>query len=182
MQVLGSTPYVVLSAALRAEYVLTSNHVSGSLTDADQKALMDALQLIREKLPFLTDLTTEERRTLPRMGDKTRAFVERAAEVANQNQGILPRGFDLEEYRRDVALINAMRPFATAFGQLDELIDDTMMALGSDAYTASLLVYQSAKIARADEGFDKVLDGLGRRFARHASALADDIAPAVTAN
>lgn len=37
---------------------------------------------IKQKLPFLIDLIAEERKSLPKMGDKSRAFVSKALEVA----------------------------------------------------------------------------------------------------
>jgi hypothetical protein len=43
------------------------------------------LSALRQKPPFLIDLTTEERRRLPRIGDKSRRFVEQALQVAEQN-------------------------------------------------------------------------------------------------
>jgi len=42
-------------------------------------------------------LTAEDRKSLPKMGDKSRAFVLRALEVGERNEGMLPRAFDLEE-------------------------------------------------------------------------------------
>ncbi len=149
---------------------MPSNHVSGTLSATDQKAVLDAIKTIREKLPFLIDLTPEERRNLPRMGDKTRAFVERAFEVANANDGILPRSFDLPEFQADAELLRVMYPVAQAIEQLNEFVDDTMLALGSDAYTAALLVYQSAKLSGNGGALDAQLDALGQRFARKNNA------------
>ena len=143
---------------------MKSNHVSAALNDTDAQAILDAIATIRQKLPFLIDLSTEDRRTLPRMGDKTRTFVERALEVASRNQGMLPRSFDIEEFRRDVALIRTMAPVATALGQLNELVDDTLVAVGSDAYVAGLLVYQAAKMSDGGEGLDDLIQELGKRF------------------
>ena len=54
---------------------MSDNRISASLSQADRDAVMKAIATIREKLPFLVDLTTEERRSLPKMGDKSRAFV-----------------------------------------------------------------------------------------------------------
>ena len=54
---------------------MAENQISASLTPANRQAVMDAIATIKDKLPFLVDLTTEERRTLPKMGDKSRAFV-----------------------------------------------------------------------------------------------------------
>ena len=47
---------------------MSDNRISASLAQADRDAVMKAIATIREKLPFLVDLTTEERRSLPKMG------------------------------------------------------------------------------------------------------------------
>jgi hypothetical protein len=145
---------------------MPDNHVSASLSQADQQAVLAAINTIREKLPFLIDLTPEERRTLPRMGDRSRGFVAQALEVATQNTGMLPRAFDVEEMRKDVELLAALSPVITALAQLNELVDDTFMAVGSEAYTAALFVYQTARTAGKGAALDGALDALSQRFAR----------------
>jgi hypothetical protein len=40
------------------------------------------------------------------------------------------------------AKLGALSPVITALAQLNELVDDTFMAVGSEAYTAALSVYQ----------------------------------------
>lgn len=92
---------------------MTDNRVSAALSSADRQEVMDAIKTIKDKLPFLIDITPEDRRSLPRMGDKTRAFVSKALEVATQNEEILPRSFDLEEMQKDVELFEALYPMRT---------------------------------------------------------------------
>jgi hypothetical protein len=140
-----------------------------------------ALETVRQKLPFLIGLDPETRRALPRMGDKSRAFVRKCLEVANQNPGMLPRVFDLEEFNRDVALAEAILPIAQSIEQLAELIQDTHTAVRSDAYLAALTVYQSAKLAGKGTGLDGVLDELGRRFVHKSGAAAPAPSPAAAA-
>jgi hypothetical protein len=115
--------------------------ISAALTQADRDAVMDAVATIKTKLPFLIDLNASERKALPKMGDKSRAFVSKALEVATQNPDFLPRSFDLEELRKDVQLVEAMYPIVVALTQLQELVDDTCVAVGSEAYAAALQVY-----------------------------------------
>lgn len=55
---------------------------------------MAAIATIKTKLPFLIDLSVEERKALLKLGDKSRAFVSKALEVATQNPDFLPRSFD----------------------------------------------------------------------------------------
>lgn len=65
---------------------MADNRISASLSQADREAVMSAIATIREKLPFLIDLTTQERRSLPKLGDKSRAFVSKSLEVATQKE------------------------------------------------------------------------------------------------
>lgn len=41
---------------------MQENWVSASLSEADRQAVVSALAVVREKLPFLVDLSPEERR------------------------------------------------------------------------------------------------------------------------
>ncbi|HLP88836.1 MAG TPA: hypothetical protein VK184_09650 [Nostocaceae cyanobacterium] len=155
---------------------MSDNRIDASLSPADQKAVMQAIATIKEKLPFLIDLSLEERRALPKLGDKSRAFVSKALEVALQNPGILARSFDVEEMRRDVELFEALYPIMLSLSQLQELIDDTCLAAGSEAYVAALAVYNYAKVSGNTEGLDTALDELGRRFARKSKKQVEPVA------
>ncbi len=147
---------------------MSDNRISANLSQRDREEVMQAITTIREKLPFLIDLTAEERRSLPKLGDKSRAFVSKALEVATQNQDFLPRSFDLDEMRRDVELFDALYPVLLSLTQLQELVDDTFIASGSEAYTAALAVYNYAKASGNVAGLDAVIDDMGRRFSRKA--------------
>jgi hypothetical protein len=159
---------------------MNENRVSGMLSSGDVAAIKASLEAVRQKLPFLTGLDPEARRTLPRMGDKSRAFVRKCLEVANQNPGMLPRAFELEEFGRDVALDEELLPIAESIRQLAEMIDDTHIGVRSDAYLAALTVYQSAKRAGKGTGLDGALDELGRRFVRKSGAVASPVTSAAT--
>jgi hypothetical protein len=145
---------------------MSTSKVSARLAPADREAVMQAITTIKEKLPFLVDLTTEERKSLPKLGDKSRAFVSKALEIATQNPDFLPRSFDLDEMRRDIELFEALYPILLSLTQLQELVDDTSVAVGSEAYAAGLMVYNYAKASGKGAGLDSMVDDLGRRFAR----------------
>lgn len=147
---------------------MADNQVSAKISTADREAVMEAISTIRQKLPFLIDLSTEERKALPKLGDKSRAFVSKALEIAAQNPDFLPRSFDVDEMRRDIELFEALYPILLSLTQLQELVDDTSVAVGSEAYAAGLLVYNYAKASGKGAGLDSMVDDLGRRFARKA--------------
>ncbi|MBD2354127.1 hypothetical protein H6G41_05735 [Tolypothrix sp. FACHB-123] len=150
---------------------MADTQVSAKLSAADREAVMEAIGTIRQKLPFLIDLSTEERKALPKLGDKSRAFVSKALEIAAQNPDFLPRSFDVDEMRRDIELFEALYPILLSLTQLQELVDDTSVAVGSEAYAAGLLVYNYAKASGKGAGLDSMVDDLGRRFARKAKKV-----------
>jgi hypothetical protein len=145
---------------------MPENRVSAQLGEAERQAVFAAIQTIRQKLPFLIDLTPEERRALPKFGDKSRGFVEQALQVAEQNPDMLPRTFDVGEMRNDVELLSALSSVHAALAQLFELVDDTLMEVGGEAYASALLVYQFARAAGKGSALDAALEGLGQHFAR----------------
>lgn len=145
---------------------MPENRVSAQLGEAERQAVFAAIQTIRTKLPFLIDLTPDERRALPRFGEKSLGFVEQALQVAEQNPDILPRTFDVGEMRNDVELLSALSSVHGALSQLFERVDDTHMEVGGEAYAAALLVYQFARAAGKGSALDAAVEGLGQHFAR----------------
>ena len=92
--------------------------------------------------------------------------MNKALDVAAQNADFLPRSFDVADLRRDVELLQAMQPIALALTQLQELVDDTLMLVGSEAYAGALTVYQYARSSGQGAALDEALDDMGKRFAR----------------
>lgn len=70
--------------------------------------------------------------------------------------------------RKDVQLFEALYPVLRSLTQLQELVDDTTLAVGSEAYAAALQVYNYAKASGQGAGLDAVVVEMGRRFARKA--------------
>ena len=146
---------------------MLQNRISAVLPQPDAEAVMGSIASIQSNLPFLIDLTTDEIKALPKLGDRSRAFVTKALELATQNPGFLPREFDVEEMRKDVKLFEAIYPLQQGLMKLSEKLDDTAIEVGSEAYVAALLVYNYAKSSGiGTTSLDGVVDDLGQRFAR----------------
>jgi len=65
-----------------------------------------------------------------------------------------------------VQLFEVLFPLLLALTQLQELLDDTCLAVGSEAYAAALQVYSYAKASGNVGGMDAVVGEMGQRFAR----------------
>lgn len=149
-----------------------TNFVSGQLSASDIDTIMKAIETIRKAMPFLRALTEEEKRGLPKFGDKSHVFVQKSCELAKTyGSDFLPAKFDVKEMVQDVELMNKLSIVMLAISKLEEEIQDTWSAVSTDAYTAALVVYQYAKNSNLGTvGLDGALDELGKRFARRTKA------------
>jgi hypothetical protein len=140
-------------------------NISATLTDTDLQQIKDALAIVQDKLPFLITLTAEERRRLVKMGDKSLAFVSNSLTAARANRDILPASFDLDEFSRDYHLVASLTELMFSLRQLSEQVDDTLIAVGSEAMSSSLNVYDYVKMAaKKRPGLKAIAEQLGERF------------------
>lgn len=130
------------------------NLVSATLTDADRDAVLAAIATIQTKLPFLIGLSMADRVNLQKMGNIRRSFVEQTVTIGNQNAQVLPASFHLGELNVDMDLYHQLAPVMDALKPVFEKLDDTLMALGSDLYAASLEGYGYIKAAGKSQGLD----------------------------
>ncbi len=143
---------------------MVTNRVDATLSHEDQQAILESIRDIRDRLPFLTQLTTGEREALPRMGEKSHAFVDTAVALAKEHPDLLPEGFEPEDVERDIQLYDELQPLIFAVMQLQELLLDTTIALSGDIYGAALKIHQRAKDAGKAEPLDEILHEMEERL------------------
>ena len=99
------------------------------------------------------------------MGDKSLAFVNNSITAAQSNPDILPASFDIQEFVRDYQLAATLTELLIALRQLSEQVDDTLLAVGSEAMSSSLTVYDYVKTAaKKTPGLKSLAEQLGDRF------------------
>ncbi len=100
-----------------------------------------------------------------KVGDKSLAFVLNSLSAARSNPEILPNSFDTDELDRDYALSRNLLEVLTVLNRLTEQVDDTLLAVGSEAMTSSLSVYDYVKTAaKREPGLKGLAEQLGERF------------------
>jgi hypothetical protein len=154
-----------------------ANLVSGALTAAQVTAISTALGTIRTNLPFLRNLSPDDRHTLPKMGTASLPFVSQSLLAAKANPTVLPASFDLPGFDADMALYQALGPISTQITQLNELFNDTMLALGSDLYSEALDAYLYLKAGNGAAGLDELKATMGKRFMKRTAAKTETPAP-----
>jgi hypothetical protein len=145
---------------------MTQNRISLQLTPDDVSDIENAILTMESRLSGLIGLTPDERRELTKMGDKSEAFCRQAVITLSKHSDVLPRKFSLDEYRADLAALDALRPLLARLQRLYDRMVDSEMALGSDLMVASLEGYAHLKVAGKGDGLDTLKDALGARFDR----------------
>jgi hypothetical protein len=141
---------------------MSQNLVSLGLTAAEKTALHDALQTIRTTLGNrAVSLTQDQRRSLVKMGEGSRAFCEQAVPALQQNSGSLPGDFPLAELVQDMADYPALSAFIDEYTQIGELLGDTQKALASDIMYNTILGVGALKVAnKINPAIDTLLKDL----------------------
>ena len=145
---------------------MNQNLVSIEFSPAELDAIDGALAVLEAKLDRLIVLSHEQRHQALKMGDKSEAFCRQTEMVLRQNPGMVPGDFSLEEYRLDLAALDALRPRLQRLRTLTDRADDTELALGSDIMSAALDGYRFAKIAGKGTALDSLKEAMQVRLSR----------------
>jgi hypothetical protein len=116
--------------------------------------------------PYIVALTPSERHELPKMGEKTISFVEKAYDFAQQNPNLVPPYLDMTAFGTDFEDAHGLWTLVNSIRQIEENASDTEMTAGSEAYQAALVFYKSVKMAAAQDipGAKAVYEELKTRF------------------
>jgi len=155
------------------------NQISIIISEEALANINKAIATINENLPDLINLTVDDRHQLPKMGDKTIAFVNKSFEYASQNPTIVPSFLDLSEFAKDTAAVTSLKRILMPLEQLNEKLSDTNLLAGSEAYMAALVFYTAVKgAAKAGlPGMKNIYDDLQSRFPGRGGAITPKTKP-----
>lgn len=144
-----------------------SNYISAELTAENQAKALELLGQLKALLPFGIKLTTDQKKVMAKVDDARLPFVEKAFQFGKQEARIVPPFTVLDEYSRDLELYRALGPIENEIHSLAEMISDTRMAAGADAFQSALSIYNSSKGAAKNNipGTQTIVDELGKLFA-----------------
>jgi secreted Zn-dependent insulinase-like peptidase len=143
------------------------NLVSLNITPADMQEIRSAITTLELKLlPYLLEISNQEKKELPKMKDKTVAFVTKATEHAEQNPQLVPPFISVEELRKDLEAVETLRKVLNPLEKICKSVDDTMLVAGSEAYKSALAFYNSVKAGQRlnASGAKEVYDDLKVQF------------------
>jgi hypothetical protein len=144
-----------------------TNSIAVSIPEADLAEIRGAITLLRTKLaPHLKSLTPQDRQELPKMGDRTIGFVQKAFEYGTRHGELAPGFLDFEALEIDVKAVELLRELSMGLDPLNQALTDSLTLSGSEAYQGALLFYGNVKAAakaKAPEA-QAIYDDLSSRF------------------
>ncbi len=124
---------------------MAQNLISASLSAAEAAEVLQSLNDVKTKMPFLSTLQKTDVSSLFKVGNAYLPFIDKIYQVVTTHPEILPAIFDKDEFLRDYELFNTIRPIYNQINELAEGIQKTFTAVGSDTLVAALEVYASVK-------------------------------------
>ena len=143
-----------------------SNLISATFSEEDEKEVMELLAQLKAKFPFGIKLTDDQKKRLPKLDDARIPFADKGLFYGEQQPLIVPPYTDLGEYKVDLNFVKATRRVGSELASIAEMVSDTRMAAGADAYQAALSIYSSAKNAAKQgvPGTQTIVDEMGKLF------------------
>ncbi len=143
------------------------NNFNFSLTPEELKQVNQAVDVLKTILePKLSSLATSDKRDMPKMGDKTLAFVEKSVSYGEMYPDFMPKFIDIKEAKMDLKTVKDLKQLLTPLLRITNEIDDTMTLAGSEAYSSALSIYKVLKNAAnmGQAGAKEASDDLKSRF------------------
>jgi hypothetical protein len=164
---------------MQTEIAVSQNLISLVLTDEQLSAIDSALATLEQNLTGLIALTSDQRRSLAKMGDKSEVFCRQTLKLLVQNPQVVPPSLNVAEAQADLAAFEQIGTFLMRLMRLSERAQDTSTALGSDLMQFALEGYGLLRVTGKNQGLEELRRELSSRFSRAAPRTASEPAPAI---
>ena len=146
-----------------------TNLISAQIPDEDLESVIQAINTIHRKLPFLVKLSPAESKTMAMLQDGRYPFASKAIDYASREQSICPNPQLLEEAKKDIGIFDKLQTVDRELSRLSEMVADTRKLAGAELYEFARVIYKMAKISASlgTPGTQSIVDDLGQLFANN---------------
>lgn len=124
------------------------NEIAVKIPEEDLAEIRGAIKVLQKKLaPHLASLSPQDMLELPKMGEKTYTFVQKAYEYGMKNKELAPPYLDFGAMETDVKAVGLLRDLTQSLNPVLDALHDSLYLSGSEAYQGALLFYGSVKAA-----------------------------------
>lgn len=139
------------------------SNLSFAITAAQKAAIKTAADTIRTNLSFLINLSLEERKSLRKIGSKRLGYVKDVLDGSKANPSSIPSAINMAEFDKDVQGYADMSEIAALLRPLFEAIEDTTIAVGSEATRTADQCYKNLKAnAKGNASVKNTVDKIGQ--------------------
>jgi hypothetical protein len=138
------------------------------LDSKEMSAIVGLLVSLKEKMPWLVDVTGSEKHNGFIVGDDTLPFIKKALEYANKHPEIVPSFIDMERWNEKNEVFLHLRELWRTLGELFESVEDTQVVQGHEVSGYALAFYSAAQdaVKHNVSGSKSIVDDLGKRFTK----------------
>ena len=141
------------------------NLVSATIAPEVKTDVIEKISQIKGQLDFLLTLQTDEIKSLLKASNSSFPFINKSYNAVSDHPDIMPPVFDTEEFKRDYELSQDLTVIGNHLNELAEAVQNTLMAVNSDAMNGALEVYSAVKQNRDKvPGLNVVADELSVFF------------------
>lgn len=83
--------------------------VSNRIPEEQYSAIKQQIADLRTAMPFLIDLTPEDKSRMVRAGESNMAFARLILDLAAEHGGIMPHAVDFNAFEQDIALYDQLK-------------------------------------------------------------------------
>src|SRR5665647_2516475 len=143
-----------------------NNKINFILTPENKETVFQAVKDAKTGMPFLIKLSKDERKALQKMDDGRKPFVQKGVEFATGNKDLDPGSGLLEAAPNDIELYSFLAALENELRQMLEMVIDTKILAGSEAYDVGRFIYMKSKmnVAMGVPGSQAIVDELSKLY------------------
>lgn len=146
---------------------MNENRISINLSPADITEINQAIDTLAQKFqPVLIALDSEDKKNMPKLGERSLSYAEKTVQYSQSNSEFLPAYVDAAELKKDFDGYVLLNGFLRKLAQIVKNLDDTATLCGSEAISGVGAYYQSVKQATkmGVPNAKAIYDDLSQRF------------------
>ena len=146
---------------------MQENKISQFYTAEQVNTAVQKIAEIKAQFTGLLTLLPDERTMYLRMGERTVPFVQKAIDYGVRTPAFVPSFVSMPELQKDFQSAQMLLQVSKQLQELQNLIDDTLLVAGSEAYTSALAIYKNTRQAASHgvQGASEASDDMQNRFA-----------------
>jgi hypothetical protein len=137
------------------------------LSDADFQEVIDSLNKVAAKIPFLLMLSAEDRQRLFKMGSKYEGFANEIEQTAANFPSAIPPANPIDIFKAKRKQYDQLTQICDLASSVYQMCNDTRLQLGSERLACANIYYNSfQKLSKTDIAIEEALDKLSVSYAK----------------